>query len=182
MSIASYNSSNAPFLHCRSTGVGRPVKDVNVDSILALRSLNYTWTKIASLLWRTLYRRLAEADISTDDHTQLSERELDDTIRSLKYNHPNDGEVLIQGQLLSMGVRVPRQALCDSIHRVDHHTVASRRHSVVRRRVYSVPFPTSVWHIDSHHKMVRWRFIVHGAIDGFSRTVIYLITIKQALF
>ena len=121
-----------------------------------------------------MYRRLAEAGISTDDRTQLSEGELDDTIRSLKYNHPNDGEVLIQGQLLSMGVRVPRQALRDSIHRVDHQNVASRRHSVVRRRVYSVPFPNSVWHIDSHHKMVRWRFIVHGAIDGFSRTVIYL--------
>ena len=122
--------------HCRSTGVGRPVKPINVDSILALRSLNYTWTRIASLLdisRRTLYRRLEEAGISTDDRTQLSEGELDDIIRSIKYNHPNDGEVLIKGQLLRMGVRVPRQAMRDSIHRVDHQNVVSRRHSVVRR-------------------------------------------------
>ena len=182
MSIASYNSSNAPFLHCRSRGVGRLVKDVDVDSILALHSLNYTWTKIASLLGisrRTLYRRLAEAGISTDDRTQLSEGELDDIIRSLKYNHPNDGEVLIQGQLLSMGVRVPRLALRDSIHRVDHHNAAFRTHSVVRRRVYSVPFPKNNYILcGTLIATTRWRggvlLFMELYIDGFSHTVIYL--------
>jgi len=29
-------------------------------------------------------------------------------------------------------------------------------------------------HIDSHHKLIRWRFVIHGCIDGFSRLVIYL--------
>ena len=27
---------------------------------------------------------------------------------------------------------------------------------------------------DSNHKLITWRFIIHGCIDGFSRTVIYL--------
>ena len=35
-------------------------------------------------------------------------------------------------------------------------------------------FPNSVWHIDGHHKIVRWRFVIHGGIDGFSRTVVFL--------
>jgi len=37
-----------------------------------------------------------------------------------------------------------------------------------------MPYPNSVWHIDGHHKLVRWYFVIYGAIDGFSCTVIYL--------
>ena len=29
-------------------------------------------------------------------------------------------------------------------------------------------------HIDSHHKLIRWRIIIHGCIDGFSRVIVYL--------
>ena len=71
----------------------------------------------------TLYRRLKDAGISSDDHSHLSDIELDDLIHSLKKDHPNDGEVLIQGHLVRMKIRVPRQALRQSIHRVDHANV-----------------------------------------------------------
>ena len=57
-------------------------------------ALNYTWTKIASMLdisRATLYQRLKDAGISSDDHSHLSDVELDDLIRSLKKDHPNDG-------------------------------------------------------------------------------------------
>ena len=67
-----------------------------------------------------------------------------------------------------------REALRKAIHRVDHENVVARRHHTVQRRVYSVPHPNYIWHLDGHHKLIRWRFVVHGAIDGFSRTVIYL--------
>ena len=29
-------------------------------------------------------------------------------------------------------------------------------------------------HIDSHQKLIRWKLIIHGCIDGYSRLVIYL--------
>ena len=122
----------------------------------------------------TLYRRLSEAGISPHDRTELSNEELDDLMRSIKHDHPNDGEVLIKGHLIRLGIRVPRQAIRDSIHRVDHINRVARRRFVVRRRVYSVPYPNFAWHIDGHHKLIPWRFVIHGAIDGFSRTVIFL--------
>ena len=28
--------------------------------------------------------------------------------------------------------------------------------------------------LDSHHKLVRWRLITHGGIDGYSRLILYL--------
>ncbi len=34
--------------------------------------------------------------------------------------------------------------------------------------------PNAVWHIDGHHKLIRWRFVTHGGIDGYSRTIVYL--------
>ncbi|XP_057186595.1 uncharacterized protein LOC130552378 [Triplophysa rosa] len=43
-----------------------------------------------------------------------------------------------------------------------------------RRRKYSVPGPNSLWHIDANHKLIRWRIVVHGGIDGFSRLIVYL--------
>ena len=29
-------------------------------------------------------------------------------------------------------------------------------------------------HIDSHDKLIRWRLVIHGCIDGYSRFIIYL--------
>ena len=28
--------------------------------------------------------------------------------------------------------------------------------------------------IDSHHKLIKWRLVIHGCIDGFSSLIIYL--------
>ena len=29
-------------------------------------------------------------------------------------------------------------------------------------------------HIDGNHKLIRWRFVIHGGIDGYSRLIVYL--------
>jgi len=35
------------------------------------------------------------------------------------------------------------------------------------------------WHIDGNHKMIRWRFVIHAAIDGYSRLIPYLYCAKN---
>ena len=40
--------------------------------------------------------------------------------------------------------------------------------------MYSVPAPLSLWHLDRNHKLLRWRFVIHGCIDRFSRKIIFL--------
>ena len=32
----------------------------------------------------------------------------------------------------------------------------------------------SLYITDGHHKLIRWRFVTHGGIDGFSRQIVYL--------
>lgn len=34
--------------------------------------------------------------------------------------------------------------------------------------------PNHLWHVDKNHKLVRWRFIIVGGVDGFSRLVTFL--------
>ena len=34
--------------------------------------------------------------------------------------------------------------------------------------------PKSFWHLDGHHSLVSWGFVIHGAIDGYSCLITYL--------
>ena len=52
--------------------------------------------------------------------------------------------------------------------------VQRRLRRALHCQIYSVPMSNSLWHIDGHHKLVRWRIVVHGGIDGFSRLPVYL--------
>ena len=81
---------------------------------------------------------------------------------------------MITGHLLHKGIHVPRRRVRASIHRVDPEAVAERKSKAIRRRVYHVPHPNDVWHIDSNHKLIKWRFVVHGGIDGYSRVITFL--------
>ena len=158
--------------------VGRPTMQIDMEDIEFLRNLRFSWTKIAEFLKvsrSTLYRRLEEGGFNRmTTSASITDAELDFTIREIKRNHPNDGERMIIGHLCRLGINVPRSRVRSSIHRVDPVNVILRRNSVIRRRVYHSDGPNCVWHLDGHHKMVRWRLVIHGGIDGYSRSVVYL--------
>ena len=69
---------------------------------------------------------------------------------------------------------VQRHRIRDALHVVDPEGVHSHLRGILHRRQYSVPSPNALWHVDGNHKLIRWRIIVHGGIDGFSRVVTYL--------
>ena len=52
--------------------------------------------------------------------------------------------------------------------------VELRSRTALHRRVYQVKSPNSLWHLDGYHKLIRWNFVIHGAIDGFSRLIVYM--------
>ena len=122
-----------------------------------------------------MYRRLDEEGVSRHTrYTEISDADLDIVIEEIKRNHHNDGERLLIGHLAAQGIIVARACVRASIHRVDPVNTALRRSVTVRRRVYHAAGPNAVWHVDGHHKLIRWRFVVHGGIDGYSRTIVYL--------
>lgn len=111
------------------------------------------------------YKRLEEWDLPVD---------LDRLVADIKRDNPKYGEVLLIAHLNTLGVNVQRSRLRTSIHRVDPHTVELCHRVTVRRRVYSVDGPNSLWHIDGNHKLIRWKLVVHGGIDGKTRTIVFL--------
>ncbi|KAF8871940.1 hypothetical protein CPB84DRAFT_1691779, partial [Gymnopilus junonius] len=42
---------------------------------------------------------------------------------------------------------------------------------IIKRVKYSVKGPNALWHLDGHHKLIWWGIVLHGFVDGFSRTV-----------
>ncbi|KAJ7877579.1 hypothetical protein B0H14DRAFT_2288963, partial [Mycena olivaceomarginata] len=58
-----------------------------------------------------------------------------------------------------------------SIRRVDGLGQVLRQRKVIRRRKYEVARPHALWHVDGHHKQILCGFVIHGLIDGYSRTV-----------
>ncbi|KAJ7264690.1 hypothetical protein C8J57DRAFT_1069705 [Mycena rebaudengoi] len=71
----------------------------------------------------------------------------------------------------NQGIRVQRRRVMYSLRRVDNLGNILREHKVIKRKVYHVKRPNALWHLDGHHKMIRWGIVTHGFIDGFGHTV-----------
>ena len=80
----------------------------------------------------------------------------------------------MEGHLTSQGYRIQRRRIRESLHRVDPWGIDQRCRRVLHRRKYKVAGPNSLWHIDGMHKLIRWRIVIHGGIDGYSRIPVYL--------
>ena len=147
-----------------------------------LRELRYTWEQIAGALMinrTTLWRRFRELGMHRHTSTYLSPAELDGVMSTLVSRFPNNGVVMMWGYLRSLNIFISRSKVRDSLLRVSSHLVEVRQRTTVQRRVYSVPAPNCLWHIDGLHCLIRWRIVVHGGIDGFSRQIVYLHASKQ---
>ena len=137
---------------------GRPKVDVNLAEVNQLTAMGYSKTKVAEILGisrKTLYNKTVGQSGVTSKYTDTDDMQLDSAFSTIKESHPNDGEVMITGHLLHKGICVPPHRVRASIHRVDPEGVAERKNKAIRRRVYHVPRPNDVWHIDGNCKLIK---------------------------
>ena len=159
--------------------VGRPKFRIQSEVLEDLRSLGFSWTKIAMMLgvsrW-TISRRVK--DYGLEDmcgFSQLSNEELDRLVRNdIDHHGTTSGQTYIIGYIKSLGYHVQRSRIRECLARLDPRNTALRWGVTVSRRVYSVPWPNSLWHLDGHHSLIRWKLVIHGCIDGFSRRIMFL--------
>ena len=71
-------------------------------------------------------------------------------------------------------MKIQRRWVRESIARVDPQNTALRWGVLVSRHSYHVPWSNSLWHLDGHHSLIRWKIVIHRCIDGFSRRIIFL--------
>ncbi|XP_057191136.1 uncharacterized protein LOC130555096 [Triplophysa rosa] len=159
---------------------GGPLKDIPLDMIEFYLVCGYSCVQIARLLGvseRTIRRRLEHYGIRAKDlYTDVSDEELDNIVAEIQRNCPNAGYRIIHGHLRTQGLRIQTLRVRESVQRVDPVGTQMRALSIStrHRRQYSVPGPNAMWHIDGNHKLIRWRFVIHGGVDGFSRLIVYL--------
>ena len=122
---------------------------------------------------RTIYRRMVNYDLSQQTFSILTDDNLDEQVNKVINDFPRCGENMIMQILRQTGISVQRYRLRDSIHRIDSIGVSERKRGRLHRRVYEVMGPNHLWHIDTNHKLIRWRVVVAGGIDGYSRMVTF---------
>ena len=76
---------------------------------------------------------------------------------------------MLNGHLRSRDTAVQRKRLRESIKSVDSGGIESRLRTTI-----SVPCPNFIWHLDGNHKLIRWKLVEHGAMDGYRRMLMFL--------
>jgi len=125
---------------------------------------------------RTIERRLQSFGLprARERYSAISDDDLKQRVTDLVQNNPNLGEKSIDGLLRSNGVIIQRQRLRDTLWAVDPEGIQLRLRRTLHRREYHVAGANHLWHVDGYHKLIRWKIVIHGAIDGFSRLIPYM--------
>ena len=156
---------------------GRPKVYVTSAQVKEMFDLGFSVSQLAvrfSVSSVTVYKLLNNAGIEHSERfSSIDDSELDRIISDIKVTHPNAGEVNIVGHLRARKIQVQRNRVRASIHRIDPQGPSERSSTNFHLRVYETPCPNYVWHIDGNHKLVKWGFVTHRAIDGFTRLITY---------
>ncbi len=150
---------------------------ITEDQLIQLLNSHFSVQDISKMLQcspRTIYRRIQEFGLANSLHSIVSDIDLDVIVSEFVQCHPMSGYRILIGHLRSLHIRIPRQRARDSLIRVDPTGVANRLRKTLRRRQYSVIGPNSLWHVDGYHKLINWKIVIHGGIDGYSRLIVYL--------
>ena len=98
--------------------------------------------------------------------------ELDNAVHEMCCVFPRCGEKLVYGRLHTNGIYVQRENLCAELIR--HLFILESERSFIEGDNYEVDSPNALWHLDGCHKLIRWRIVIHGGIDGYSRLITFL--------
>lgn len=164
-----------PVVTVRTGRRGRPRKAINEtylrnalasDRMISIAEL----ARMLGVSRQLVYRYMKTYGIKRE-YSEITDGQLDAILRAFRQHRPTAGLQYIMGFMRKCGLRVQRITVKQSIRRVDGVGQTLRRCMVVKRRYYRVARPNALWHMDGHHKLIRWGFVIHGFIDGFCRTV-----------
>lgn len=82
---------------------------------------------------------------------------------------------VIASNLKSIGLWIQSRRVRERLAKLDPENNALRWGATIQHRKYQVPSLNSLWHLDGHHSLIRWKPVIHGCIGGFSRRIIFLL-------
>ena len=108
-------------------------------------------------------------NVSNDELCKKIENELNTSLSCVSYRQ------MTENLCLKYGVNVAKEDFCKALISVDPDKVNKRKSTTIVRREYLSSEPDIICHIDGNDKLKRWRFRIHGCVDGFSRKLLWLI-------
>ncbi|XP_023818414.1 uncharacterized protein LOC105358785 [Oryzias latipes] len=182
--LTQYKQQHGPAVEVEflNNNVGHPKIMVNEEKLREYLETDLSIPSISNLMGvskRTINRALKRHGLTVKStYSNISDDQLDQFIFSIKKSNPTIGFRIMKGKLRALGHRITWTRIWKSMRRVDGAGVSGRltrsTFGCVKRRVYSVPAPLSLVHLDTNHKLIRYGFVIFGAIDGFSRKIMYL--------
>lgn len=129
--------------------------------------------------YSTLLRRLKQYGLQ---RRNVTDQGFDDTFQNVQtrirelLNGPGSsmGYRGVWHTLQMEGFRIPRIIVQELLKEMDPVGTELRKKHRLKRRVYRNPGPNFAWHLDGYDKLKPWGFPIHGAIDGFSRKILWL--------
>ena len=162
--------------HSNDRGRGRPKVEIEEERLRYLVESGFKMADIATMFGcsvSSVERRLQQLSIRLRYYSLMTDADLDFIVAQITQDNPKCGEKSLTGRLKSAGILVQRECIRASLRRVDPTGVVSRFQTILHRRVYNVPSANALWHLDGYHKLIRWKIVIHGAVDGYSRLITY---------
>ena len=131
-----------------------------------------------SMSLRTLKRRLSEYALTKKGNCSARR------VRSIIHREIQgpSGQLGYRGMwhLLrsSYGISIPRDNVMTMLKELDPDGTEARKAHRLKRRQFISPGPNYSWHADGYDKLKPYGLPIHGAIDGFSRRIIWLKVVR----
>lgn len=127
---------------------GRPRLNISEHALSSLLELEFTQVETAQILGcstKTVRRRIVEFGLSRFiQYTVISDSELDVLVEDCVSNFPTAGQKTLAGHLSTLGYRIQRFKIRESLYRVDPCGVERRSRQLLHRLKYKVPGPATL--------------------------------------
>ena len=87
--------------------------------------------------------------------SDITDEDLRSIVSDIQQEMPDIGQSMLRGVLIARGIHVSTVRLRECLSELDPINSVLRWASPIRRRVYYVPYPNFLWHIDGNHKLIR---------------------------
>lgn len=149
----------------------RPRKELNLGFLAEATSSHRTveLEELADLMGthrNALQRHMKRRNVEKQYYSNFDPYPL---VRTLKEKKTESGLQYVTGFPRKHGLRVQKRLVISSLKPIDGLGIVLRNRKVTIGKKYSIKRPHALWHLDGHHKMIRWGVVIHGFADGFDR-------------
>ena len=169
---------------------GLPISDLTVLQSSARREIvshyfhtGFSYNEILLFLFvyhgieitlRQLHRILRKLRLFRRKHKTNVNNIISEVQKQLESSSSSCGYRLTHQKLRKNNFAVDRETVRIIMKSLDPEGVTLRSGHKLRRRTYRSQGSNFIWHIDGYDKLTPFRFAIHGAIDGYSRKILWL--------